>query len=88
MLINDQGIAEIGAQDADGTNFQVDFTVQREVVFEPMLAFRLLLKGSLLEFYLDDILIECYSLPSPTTGKIGFINGGENAAFNELTAWG
>ncbi len=39
--------------------------------------FRLLVKHSLIEFYLDDILIECYSLPQDATGRIGLIGGGE-----------
>jgi hypothetical protein len=46
--------------------------------------FRLLLKHSLLEFYLDDILIECFSLPQDATGRIGLIGAG---AVRVLGAW-
>ena len=49
--------------------------------------FRLLLEHSLLEFYLDDILIECFSLPSKATGKIGIIRGDNMGSVTELRAW-
>ena len=44
-----------------------------------------LVKHSLIEFYLDDLLIECYSLPQDATGRIGLV--GAAAAFGELRAW-
>lgn len=87
ILIDDQGAAEFGLLQADGADFQPDFTTNREVVFGHSAYFRLLLKGTLLEFYLDDILIECYSMPSPATGKIGIITGSDNASCCEITAW-
>jgi len=38
----------------------------------PSLArFRLLLKGTLMEFYLDDILIESFALPANASDRIG-----------------
>ena len=43
------------------------------MVLRPTARFRLLLKHSLLEFYLDDLLIECFSLPEPATGRIGVV---------------
>ena len=49
--------------------------------------FRLLLKDSLLEFYLDDILIECFSLPARATGRLGLITGGDPGAIGTLRAW-
>ncbi len=42
------------------------------------------MKHSLIEFYLDDVLIECYSLPQDATGRIGLIGG--VGAFGELRA--
>ena len=49
--------------------------------------FRLLLKGSLLEFYLDDILIECFSLPAESTGRIGLLKGHAPKSIGNLKAW-
>lgn len=85
VLLDEQGVAELGVQQADGADFRAECTVQRDVIFPPSVAFRLLLKGSLLEFYLDDLLIACFSLPSQATGRIGLITGSE--AFSELAAW-
>ena len=36
--------------------------------------FRTLLKESVLEFYLDDLLIQSYSLPAEATGRIGLLD--------------
>jgi hypothetical protein len=40
-----------------------------------------------LEFYLDDILIECFSLPADATGRIGLIRGSDSRAIGKLKAW-
>jgi hypothetical protein len=40
-----------------------------------------------LEFYLDDILIECFSLPADATGRIGLIRGSDSRAIGNLKAW-
>jgi hypothetical protein len=47
--------------------------------------FRLLLKGPLMEFYLDDILIESFALPTNATGRVGLINSAET--LRTLKAW-
>ena len=44
-------------------------------------------QDGLAEFYLDDILIQCFSLPSSATGRIGLIDGGDPSALGELTRW-
>ena len=45
----------------------------------------LLLKESVLEFYLDDVYIQSYSLPTAATGLIGVI--GSASEVSEVTAW-
>ena len=72
---------------ADGSGFKPDKTVDREVRFPAPARFRLMLEGVLLEFYLDDILIECYSLPAPATGWIGLIPGNRRNSICALKAW-
>jgi hypothetical protein len=47
----------------------------------------LLLKNSLLEFYLEDILVECFSLPSDATGRVRLVTGNAPDAFAGLAAW-
>ncbi len=48
--------------------------------------FRLLLKGQLLEVYLADMLVECFSLPRAATGRIGLI-GADAASLERVKAW-
>jgi len=73
VLLDSQGLADLGPMQADGSGFQMEKRVDREMQFGKPARFRLLLKGSLTEFYLDDILIECFSLPATATGRIGLI---------------
>jgi hypothetical protein len=87
ILLDAAGLAEIGRMQEDGTGFRAEETVNREMTFSKRAAFRLLLRHSLLEFYLDDILIECYSLPAGATGRIGLLQGGTPGAVAALKAW-
>jgi hypothetical protein len=85
ILIDDRGRAEIGPIQSDGTGLVAEERVDRQWAFGQPTRFRLLLKLSLVEFYLDDILIECYSLPQDSGGRIGLI--GDREAFGALRAW-
>ncbi len=49
--------------------------------------FRLLLRRTMTEFYLDDLLVQCYSLPGEPTGKIGIALESGRAVFENLRAW-
>ncbi len=73
ILVRPNGVTEFGSMQADGTGFKSDLRADRELRFSSTARFRLALKGWLLEFYLDDILMECYSLPSRATGRIGLL---------------
>ena len=72
---------------ADGTGFKPEKTVDREWPFGDRANFRLALQDALLEIYLDDVLIECYSLPAPATGRIGLIPGRRRNSVGRLKAW-
>ena len=85
MLIDSTGVAELGPMKADGTGFKAEKPVDREMTFGSPAAFRLLVKGSLMEFYLDDILIESFALPANATGRIGLINAVDT--MGTLKAW-
>ena len=87
ILIRAGGITELGPMRADGTGFKAEQRVDREWNYGQAARFRLLLKGSLIEFYLDDLLIQCYSLPGEATGRIGLIQGGQGEAVGNLKAW-
>jgi len=49
--------------------------------------FRLLLRRTMLELYLDDRLIQCYSFPLQPTGTLGLIFESGRAVFQELKCW-
>jgi hypothetical protein len=87
VLFNGDGRTELGTVAADGSGFRPDKIVDRQVRFPVPSRFRLALKGVLLEVYLDDYLIECYSLPAPATGRIGLITGNHRHAISALKAW-
>ena len=76
------GTARIGLIRSDGTDFRPDKQVARDLQFAGRAAFRLLLEHSLAEFYLDDVLMDSYSLPARATGRIALL--GDAAA---LRAW-
>jgi len=82
ILVHPGGRSVLGVIKADGTGFKAEKKVDRQMNFGATAAFRLLLKESLLEFYLNDILIECYSLPANADGKIGLIGD-----VTDLNAW-
>ena len=79
------GVSESGPMKADGTGFKAEKRVDREMAFGSPAAFRLLVRGSLIEFYLDDILIESFALPANSTGRIGLINAEDT--MGTLKAW-
>ena len=85
LLIDSTGVAELGPMNADGTGFTAEKHVDREMTFGSPAAFRLLVRGSLMEFYLDDILIESFALPANATGRIGLINAVDT--MGTLKAW-
>ena len=87
ILVHAGGIAELGPMRADGTGFKAEDRIDRERPFGPTARFRLLLKGSLIEFYLEDLLIDCYSLPQGASGRIGILPAGDPAALTALKVW-
>jgi hypothetical protein len=64
------GVTEIGPGSQDGTGFQAEERVGRQVLFPASPRFRLLLRQTMLEFYLDDLLIQCYMMESPADGTL------------------
>ena len=87
ILFDSDGRAEIGPMHADGMGFKSEEKINREMAFEPSSKYRLLLRDSLLECYLSDILVECYSLPEPATGRIGLMLSGDSESIRDLRSW-
>jgi hypothetical protein len=79
------GVTEFGPMNADGSGFKPEMRVDRQMQFGASARFRLVLKQWLLEFYLDDMHVECFSLPARATGKLGLI--GNASRPTDLAAW-
>ena len=80
-------MVDMGTIKDNGSGFEQERHVDREMFFREEASFRLLLKHSLLEFYLNDILIQCFSLPGKATGRIGLIQGSGQGAIKNIRAW-
>jgi hypothetical protein len=50
-------------------------------------SFRLLIRQSFLELYLDDMFVQAYSLPLVATGRLGFLVRCGEGEFGQLKAW-
>jgi hypothetical protein len=87
VLFDAQGRAELSLMVEDGGECRVKGRVDREMAFGIPARWRLVLEGCLAELYLDDILMECFSLPACATGRIGLIDGGELDALRNLRKW-
>jgi len=87
VLFDSQGRAEIHLADERGSISKLELTADRELSYQNPAQFRLVLQHSLVEFYLDDVLIECFSLPSLATGRIGLIRGDNPHSIMNLLAW-
>jgi hypothetical protein len=73
ILVRPGGAVDFGSIQPDGSGFKRELSLNRDMKFPDTARFRLVLKNWLLEFYLDDILLDCYSLPARATGKVGVL---------------
>ena len=88
ILLETRGRTEIGTlRRGYAENFQTDDIVETGIAPGKRCSFRLLLRRSLMEFYLDDLLIQCYSLPEQATGRLGLVFESGRAVFEDLKAW-
>jgi len=85
FLVRENGLVDYGSMRMDGGGFEKQGSVDRDLVFTNSVRFRLVRKGQLTEFYLNDYLMQCYSLPEQGTGHIGLI--GPPHDFSKLKAW-
>lgn len=81
------GLVRLGTIRGDATAFRMDSFINRQWTPGPQSRFRLLLRGNLLEFYLNDHLIQSYALPESATGRIGIIHNGDVDCIDQLAAW-
>ncbi|MDP4213477.1 MAG: hypothetical protein Q8926_12700, partial [Bacteroidota bacterium] len=85
IFLEANGQVEFRDKVENSEKFNVIDTINREMKFSSRGHFKLFLKQTLVEFYIDDILIQCYTLPSRATGKIGILS--EFKRISNLTGW-
>jgi hypothetical protein len=86
LLAQTSGRTEIGALQ-HGRRFIPDDVLPLGISSGQRSHFRLLVRRSLLEFYLRDRLVQCYSLPESCSGRVGLVFEAGRAAFSNLRAW-
>lgn len=72
--MNKDGVTEIGKGRQNGTDFDCEEWVDREISFGTCPRFRLLLNHTMIEFYLNDFLIQCYTMGKASDGTIHYRN--------------
>jgi hypothetical protein len=74
ILVKEGGATEIGPGSQTEGSYKCEESIDRglEMVSRPR--FRLLLHHTMLEFYLEDILIQCYTMEIAADGRISFEN--------------
>lgn len=87
LLFDAQGRAECVLVGEKGENAVVETRIDREYSFPAAARWRLVVESSLVEIYLEDLLIECFSLPAPATGRFGLIEGAAPGRVEVLGIW-
>lgn len=85
IQVGPYGSTSFGLLDKKEGHFVHEDLITRAWPFGNPVRFRLLLRDSVLEFYLDDILIQSFSLPDVATGRLGLIGHGIDPA--NISVW-
>jgi hypothetical protein len=85
FLVHENGLVEYGDVSGDSSRFEKKGYVDRELALADTARFRLIRKGRITELYLNDYLMQCYSLPELGTGRISEL--GPAGSFSGLNAW-
>ena len=86
IMLETRGCMELAAMNSKGA-FAPIYRAETGIENGKKHSFRLLIRRTMLEFYLDDMLIQCHSLPEKPTGRIGLIFESGKAIFEDLRAW-
>jgi hypothetical protein len=91
VLVGRGGNLCTGILDPLDNTFEELDVVSRPHSFGKTARLRLLVRGSLVEVYLAEILLQCATMPLTPTGKAGFVSRQlgthETTPFNTFTAW-
>jgi len=87
VRVRARGVTEFGPSPAAAAAFVPEQRVDREMRVGPEARFRLLIKGPLMEFYLEDVLIGCFSLPSEASGRLALLPDAGGRVARDVRAW-
>ena len=87
VLLDNRGRAEYVRVGRSLGSEAVDCRTDRALRPRAALRLRLVVQHELTELYLNDVLIECVSLPGVATGRIGLVHGGRVDASEEVAVW-
>ena len=88
VMVGIDGKSQLGTLKlGDAISFEPEEFVDAGTTPDREHTFRLLTRQYMLEFYVDDRLIQCYSIPERSTGRIGLVMQGEPALIGNLKAW-
>ena len=86
VRFNYNGVVEMGTMDSQGNHWKRTFGVNREWDFGKTVSARILARAGMLEVYLDDHFMECWTMGchGAKTVEIGFI---DNEAVKNMQLW-
>jgi len=87
LVVDRTGSEETGVTDEGRSFWKRDGSIQRDVALGESARFRLLVKESFVEFYLDDVLILVYSVPGRATGRVGVVGRATAAGLSNWRGW-
>jgi hypothetical protein len=76
---------QFGEIKADGSGFKVLQTSTRDLALGPVLKFRVVMKGDMMELYVNDYLMNLKRMKC--NGQIGFIGADKEIAFKNINVW-
>ena len=77
--------ARFGAVKADGSDLKIQQTTSRDMDFGPVLKFRLVIRGDMMELYINDYLMNLKRVKC--NGQIGFMGADGERALENIKVW-
>ena len=89
VQVNSDGVVEMGLMDLFSDSLEVKHTANREWSFNETVSFRMLVRRGMLEFYMDDHFMECWTMecPDAMSIRLGVIGDPQDSPVRDLNIW-
>lgn len=84
LLLSREAV-QFGEIKADGSDFKVRHTARRDLDLGPVLNFRLVIRGDMMELYVNDYLMNLKRVK--WNGQVGLVGADKDAAFKDIKVW-